>query len=154
MAFHSDALNSDSRNLEQTPLVASGKIATAIAATIGFLAVVQPSLTVLAGAAVVTSLSLTFVSVLQARENWAKSMPKLDAIYAVLFGMMAMVSFQLAAGSVVGTAGFLAGIIVAELVVSALIAAGISSPNGMYQAPIAVALNVHSRLFGLLGRAV
>lgn len=153
MAFHSDALNGDSGKAEETRFISSFKSALAVIATIGFLIIVQPDLAVVFGAAAVTSLSLTFVSLLQSANNWARSTPKLDAIYAVLLGMMAIVSFQLAAGSLIGTVGILAAIVVAELIVSVLIAAGVSSLRGMYASPLGVALNVHSRLFGLLGRA-
>lgn len=153
MAFHSDTLNGDGAGIDQAGLIASCKTATAIAATVGFLVVIQPAFTVLAGAAAITSLSLTFVSLLQSQENWLKSMPKLDAIYAVLVGMMAMVSFQLT-GSLIGAASLLLALVFAELTISALIAAGVSSLPGMHRAAIGVALNVHSRLFGLLGRAV
>lgn len=153
MAFHSDALNSNSGKMEQTRFIAAFKSAAATISTVGFLVVVQPDLTVLMGAAAITSLSLTIVSLLQSEDSWANSTPKLDAIYAVLVGMMAMASFQLTAGSMIGAVGLLIAMIFVELTFSALIAAGLSSLNGMYRAPIGVALNLHSRLFGLLGRA-
>lgn len=153
MAFHSDALNSNSGKMEQTRFIAAFKSAAATISTVGFLVVVQPDLAVLMGAAAITSLSLTIVSLLQSEDSWANSTPKLDAIYAVLVGMMAMASFQLAAGSLIGTVGLLIAMIFVELTFSALIAAGLSSLNGMHRAPIGVALNFHSRLFGLLGRA-
>lgn len=153
MTFHSDALSGNSVKTEQTSAIAVIKSVAAIAATIAFLAIVRPDYIVLAGAIVVTSLSLTFVSLLQSPDNWASSSPKLDGIYAVLIGMMTMASLGLAAGSLAATTGFLIAMIVGELSVSALIAVGVSSLSGMYSAPLGVALNLHSRLFGLLGRA-
>ncbi|MEM9574104.1 MAG: hypothetical protein AAF870_02615 [Pseudomonadota bacterium] len=154
MTFHSDALNGGNDKVEQTRLTAALKSGVAVAATIGFLVLVQPSLTVLFGAAAVTSLSLTMVSLLQTKDNWAKSTPKLDAIYGVLIGMMAIISFGLAGNSVVLGVGLLFAMIVGEVAVSAIIGAGFASLKGMYSAPLGIALNLHSRLFGLLGRAV
>ena len=106
MAFHSDALNSNSGKMEQTRFIAAFKSAAATISTVGFLVVVQPDLTVLMGAAAITSLSLTIVSLLQSEDSWANSTPKLDAIYAVLVGMMAMASFQLTAGSMIGAVAY------------------------------------------------
>lgn len=153
MTFHSDALSGSNDKVEQTRVTAALKSGVAVAATIGFLVVVQPSLTVLIGAAAVTSLSLTMVSLLQTKDNWEKSTPKLDGIYAVLIGMMAVISFGLAGNSIIAGVGVLFALIVGEIVASALIGAGFASLKGMYSAPLGVALNLHSRLFGLLGRA-
>jgi len=152
MTFQSDALGSNSKS-KSVGLMTAFKPAVAIAATTGLLSVIQPEVTILVGAAAVTSLSLTFVSLLQSADDWAGSTSKLDGVYAVLVGLMAMASFGIAGGSMLVAAGLLIAMIFAELIASTLIAAGVASLNGMYQAPMCIALNIHSRLFGLLGRA-
>lgn len=154
MTFHSDALNHDDSNRRSNGVIRAIKSAAAFVATIAFIGIVQPASSVVLGAGIVTSLSLTFLALLQTPRDWDRSASKLDGVYAVLVGFLLMASISIAGGSFFMSAGLFLIMLLAEFLASMIIASGVSTLAGMYQAPIGIALNIHCRMFGLLGRAV
>ena len=152
MTFHSDAI--EGQKTKKSSPISVFMPAAAFIATTGLLGVIEPGLGVLMGAAASLSLSMTFVSLVQTPAQFENTTAKLDVAYAVLIGLVLMACHLIAGPGLLTTAGLFVAAMLAELVISALIAAGMASLHGMYSMPLGVALCVQNRMFGLLGRAV
>lgn len=156
MAFHTDSIAKvDVTNTAKNTLVAPVGL---FAASATLLTIGGGSIAMLAGIAVLASASLTYVGLVQPSGKQLENSYQFDLVYAGIAGLLFAIANGVAIGSIglAGSAAMMAtiGLFFALLVGEALLSAALSACSRVYSAPIAIAVSVNNRFFGLLGRAI